>query len=69
MPSVEKYFGEKAGGVWSALDKFGPQNVAQLKRRTGLKDSELYGALGWLGREGKIQIVGAVPLHFKFALR
>ncbi len=68
MASVEKYFGENAGKVWHALNSAGPQTIAQLKRRTGLKDNELYGSLGWLGREGKIKIVGDVPLLFKFAL-
>ena len=28
----------------------------QLKKMTKLKDKELYAALGWLGREGKIDI-------------
>ena len=69
MVCVEKYFGENAGKLWSALNKGGPQTIAQLKRKTGLKDNELYGALGWLGREGKLAIVGDVPLLFKFALK
>ncbi len=66
MAKVEEYFGTKAGIVWTALSVRGPLNIAQLKRSTKLSDSELYGALGWLSREGKIEIVGEKPLFFKF---
>ncbi|MFA6049389.1 MAG: winged helix-turn-helix domain-containing protein [Candidatus Micrarchaeia archaeon] len=69
MVSVEKYFGENAGKLWHVLNTGGPQTIAQLKRKAGLKDNELYGALGWLGREGKLNIVGDVPLLFKFGLK
>ena len=65
---VEEYFGSKAGTVWSALKSKGPLNIAQLKRATRLSDSEIYGALGWLSRENKIEIIGDKPLFFRFKI-
>ncbi|MBI5228900.1 winged helix-turn-helix domain-containing protein [Candidatus Micrarchaeota archaeon] len=69
MPTVEEYFGKNAGVVWHALKEKGPMNIAQLKSKTKLTDKELYGALGWLGREGKTCILGNTPLLFKFSLK
>ena len=66
MAKVEEYFGAKAGVVWNALYANGPLSVAQIKRKTKLSDSELYGALGWLARENKLEILGEKPLFFKF---
>ncbi len=68
MVAVEKYFGEKAGVVWSALKENGPLSIAVLKRRTRLSSNELYAALGWLARENKIRIIGAHPLKYRFLL-
>ncbi|MEK6953781.1 MAG: winged helix-turn-helix domain-containing protein [Candidatus Micrarchaeota archaeon] len=69
MVGVEEYFGAKSGIVWSCLNEFGPLTIAQLKRKTKLTDSEVYAGLGWLGREGKLDIVGEVPLLYKYKLR
>jgi hypothetical protein len=66
---VEEYFGPKAGAAWKALRKEGPLTIAVLRRRTGLSANEAYAALGWLAREGKIQIIGESPLGFKYALK
>ncbi|MEA3343463.1 MAG: winged helix-turn-helix domain-containing protein [archaeon] len=51
---VEKMFGMSAGKVWKALNKDGGKSVALLSKETKLKANEVYAALGWLGREGKI---------------
>lgn len=64
----EEYFGSKAGVVWKALSENGPVTLAVLKRKTGLANGDVYVALGWLAREGKIKIIGEKPLHYKFAL-
>ena len=45
--------GENAGQVWGALEN-GAQEIKALKKATKLKNEELYLALGWLAREGKL---------------
>ncbi len=68
MPAVDEYFGKDAGIVWDSLNRNGPMTISSLKRATKLNEKDLYGALGWLGREGKIKIIGDKPLFYKFAL-
>lgn len=48
--------GEYAGKVWKALDEHGEQDMAQLKKTTALSEAEISAAIGWLAREGKIQM-------------
>ncbi len=48
--------GNYAGTVWVALNGAEALGVKQLKKITKLKDKEVYAALGWLAREGKINI-------------
>jgi len=50
--------GENAGLVWGALQN-GAQGLKALKKATKLKNEELYLALGWLAREGKINFTEA----------
>ncbi len=45
-----------AGLVWEALNASGVLTMKGLKKATKLKEKEIYAALGWLGREGKIVI-------------
>lgn len=45
--------GENAGLIWNALQN-GAQGLKALKKATKLKNDDLYLALGWLAREGKI---------------
>ncbi len=45
--------GENAGAIWGALSN-GALGLKALKKATKLKNEELYLALGWLAREGKI---------------
>jgi hypothetical protein len=52
----EKFFGEKAGKVWETLSKKGPMTAPGVARTAKLDITDAYGALGWLGREGKIKI-------------
>lgn len=49
-------FGINAGKIWTILDEKGKQNIKDLKKTTKFTDKNLYAALGWLGREGKIII-------------
>ncbi len=48
--------GTNAGTVWVALNAADALGIKQLKKITKLKDKEVYAALGWLAREGKINI-------------
>ena len=48
--------GNYAGAVWEALNGNGTLTVKQLKKATKLKDKEVFAALGWLAREGKVEI-------------
>lgn len=45
--------GENAGAIWNALQG-GALTLKALKKATKLKNEELYLALGWLAREGKL---------------
>lgn len=49
--------GTYAGTVWVALNDANTLGLKQLKKITKLKtDKEIFAALGWLAREGKITI-------------
>ena len=48
--------GTDAGTVWTALNTAEALGVKHLKKITKLKDKEIFAALGWLAREGKINI-------------
>jgi hypothetical protein len=50
---IEK-IGINAGKVWTILDERGRQNVKEVKKAAKLTDKDLYAAIGWLGREGKV---------------
>ena len=50
----ESLFGFNAGVVWEALNRNGASNIRNLVKTTSLSREEVYGALGWLGREDKI---------------
>lgn len=48
--------GMNAGLVWNALASGETMSLKQLKKVTKLKDKELFAAIGWLAREGKLNI-------------
>lgn len=45
-----------AGAVWNALNEADALGMKQLKKISKLKEKEVYAAIGWLAREGKIVI-------------
>jgi len=50
-----EFIGTNAGLVWSVLNEEGKQNVKAVKKATKIKaDKDLYAALGWLAKEGKL---------------
>lgn len=46
--------GTNAGIVWKYLDTTGASSLKDVKKSCKLTDKDLYAALGWLAREGKI---------------
>lgn len=50
----KEQIGANAGIVWTNLSKTGTISLKELKKSTKLKEKDLYAALGWLAREGKI---------------
>jgi len=48
--------GINAGLVWNALSDGSRKSGKELKKATKLTDKDLYAALGWLSREGKIEV-------------
>lgn len=48
--------GTNAGAVWQTLSTADAMGVKQLKKATKLKDKAIFAALGWLAREGKVNI-------------
>ncbi len=47
--------GINAGSVWAALNEAEALGTKQLKKNAKIKnDKELFAALGWLAREGKV---------------
>lgn len=48
--------GAWAGLVWQALNEADTLGIKQLKKITKLKDKETFAAIGWLAREGKVEI-------------
>ena len=46
-----------AGAVWNALnDANGSLTAKGLKKTTKLKEKEVFAAIGWLAREGKVNV-------------
>lgn len=48
--------GASAGMVWQALNEAEAMGIKQIKKVTKLKEKEVYAAIGWLAREGKLMI-------------
>ena len=48
--------GEAAGQVWSVLSNRGKSTLSQVEREVDLPVGLTHMAIGWLAREGKLQI-------------
>ena len=66
--TIESIFGVNAGIIWQALNLNGPMTIDDLVKATALNPEEIYGALGWLGRENKISLKTRGKVRF-FSLR
>lgn len=49
--------GHDAGKIWLLLSNHKKWSYTDLKEKSGLKERELFAAIGWLARENKIEIV------------
>lgn len=54
--SCTAQIGETAGIVWHKLADNGPMTLAQLAKEVGTPRDTVMQAVGWLAREGKIEI-------------
>jgi Winged helix-turn-helix domain (DUF2582) len=48
--------GETAGTIWQALNENGAMSIAKLVERIGGNRDVVMQAVGWLAREGKLEI-------------
>lgn len=48
--------GTNAGSVWTILSEKRESGLKAIKKATKLKDKEVWAALGWLAREGKLVV-------------
>lgn len=51
---MNEKIGAHAGLVWGALTERGFKSLKELKKTTKLTEKDLYAAIGWLAREGKL---------------
>lgn len=49
--------GEAAGKIWQFLDKNGEASVNKVTTETGLSKNDVQRGIGWLAKEGKLNIV------------
>jgi len=54
--SCVESIGEVAGEVWNALSENGPMTMAKLVKAVGEPRDAVMQAIGWLAREGKLNI-------------
>ena len=54
--SCTAQIGEIAGVVWHTLDKGGPMTLTKLAKGTDAPRDVVMQAIGWLAREGKVEI-------------
>jgi len=58
MMKPEEVFGVDAGKVWTVLNRNKKAlSIAEIVKLGKLKKDEVLAGLGWLGREGKIEIL------------
>jgi hypothetical protein len=56
---MEAEIGDAAGAIWRYLDEHGVTTLSKLRQGTRLPDQLLLLGVGWLAREGKLQLVRA----------
>ena len=53
---MEGEIGNAAGALWQYLEQHGQTAASKLKKETKLPDPLFYMALGWLAREGQVDV-------------
>ncbi|MFT3992897.1 MAG: winged helix-turn-helix domain-containing protein [Dysgonomonas sp.] len=51
---MKEKIGTNAGVIWAYLDAEGKKTLKEIKKASKLTEKDMYAALGWLAREGKI---------------
>ncbi len=51
---MKEKIGTNAGAIWAYLDASGSKTLKEIKKACKLTEKDMYAALGWLAREGKI---------------
>lgn len=54
---IEEIIGANAGKVWHAMKGKGALSPSTIAKETKLNANDVFGALGWLGREGKVKMI------------
>jgi len=52
--NLVSFIGKDAGKIWRALEIWGEVDVLSLSRLSRLFEHDVYAAIGWLAREGKV---------------
>ncbi|MFH1368776.1 MAG: winged helix-turn-helix domain-containing protein [Elusimicrobiota bacterium] len=53
---MQEIVGKAAGDIWQYLKENGPSTALKIKSALGISNSILHLGLGWLSREGKVEI-------------
>ena len=63
--------GNDAGKVWKVLDTWGEVDVTSIARLARIEEKDVFSAVGWLAREGKIEgkVINAKENKIKFWLK
>lgn len=63
--------GKDAGKVWRVLDTWGKVDIQSISRLARIDEKNVFSAIGWLAREGKIdgEIINEKENKIKFWLR
>lgn len=56
--TITDQVGETAGIVWQILNDHGPMSITKLVKTVDLPRDTVMQAIGWLAREGKLNIEG-----------
>lgn len=51
---MKEKIGTNAGIIWMYLESAGAKTLKDIKKSCKLTEKDMYAALGWLAREGKI---------------
>jgi hypothetical protein len=69
--NLNKKIGEDAGKIWKVLNIWGEVDLPYIYKLAGINKTDMYFALGWLAREGKLYSKSIKPVghQVKFKLK